>query len=186
MKALLTPRLARRPTDPDLLRAQMAMFVAQHDYPSARKSVKVIFDSGQAIANDYNNYAWLGLFDYDLGTEITTAAQQANTMSRNSNFAYLHTLACIYAAQDKVTEARQVLSRAMIIGNLGHPNSAVWYALGLLYEDYGLPQAAVAAYNRVQAHEFDDHTYVDPESAYILAQKRIAALKSASQNGGAF
>lgn len=186
MKALLAPRLARRPADPNLLRAQMTMFVAQHDYASARKTSKAIFDSGQAIANDYNNYAWLGLFDDDLGAETTAAAQQANTMSRNSNFAYLHTLACIYAAQDKVTEARQALSRAMIVGNLGHPNSAVWYALGVLYEDYGLPQAALAAYNHVQAHEFDDHTYVDPESAYILAQKRIAALKSASQKSGGF
>ncbi|MES2221942.1 MAG: DUF3857 domain-containing protein [Acidobacteriota bacterium] len=184
MKALLDPRLARRPTDPDLLRVQMSMFAAVHEFAASRKSEQSIIDSGQAVANDYNNYAWLGLFDNDLGAQITSAAQQANTLSRNSSFAYLHTLACIYAAQDKVTEARQVLSQATMAGNLGHPNSAVWYVLGLLYEDYGLPHAALAAYNRVQAHEFDDHTYVDPESAYILAQKRIAVLRSTSQNGG--
>ena len=63
--------------------------------------MKTLFDSGQAIANDYNEYAWLGLFDDDLGPEITAAAQQANTMSGNRNFAYLHTLACIYAAQGR-------------------------------------------------------------------------------------
>jgi hypothetical protein len=30
----------------------------------------------------------------------------------------------------------------------------------------------------VQAHEFDDHTYIDPEATYLLAQGRIQALTS--------
>ena len=162
----------------------MEMFVAQHDYATARLSLKTLFDSGQATSNDYNTYAWLGLFDDHLGPDITSAAQQANTMSKNGNFAYLHTLACIYAAQDNVTEARQVLEQTMEAGNLSHPNSAVWYALGLLYEDYGLPAAALAAYDRVQPREFDDHTFVDPTSEYILAQKRIAVLKAGSHSSG--
>ena len=34
-------------------------------------------------------------------------------LSNNSSFADLHTLACLYAAQGKTTEAKQVLLQAM-------------------------------------------------------------------------
>ncbi|HEV2618585.1 MAG TPA: hypothetical protein VGU23_01450, partial [Acidobacteriaceae bacterium] len=176
-KALLVPRLSRKPGDPDLLRQQMRLQVAQHDYAAARATVKVIFDSGQAVGSDYNSYAWLGLFDNSLGSDVTDAAQQANTLSKSSSFADLHTTACVYAAQGKVTEARQVLTQAMSAGNLVQPNSEVWYALGLLYEDYGLRDAAIAAYQRVQAHPFDDHSFVDSESTYLLAQKGVERIR---------
>jgi hypothetical protein len=179
-KALLAPRLARKPADPDLLRAQAQMMASAHDFAAARASEKVVFDSGKANDNDYNSYAWLGLFDNHLGQDVTDAAQQSNMLSKNSSFADLHTMACIYAAQGKVTEAQQVLTQSMTAGNLSQPNGAVWYALGLLYEDYGLPAAALAAYNKVEAHEFDDHHFIDAESTYLLAQTRIHALTKAN------
>jgi len=172
-KDMLAPRLARKSNDPDLLRQQMRMLTAQHDYAGARAVGKTIFDSGHATGSDYNSYAWLGLFDNHLGADVTDAAQQANTISKSGSFADLHTTACIYAAQGKVTEAQQVLTQAMTAGNMSQPNSEVWYALGLLYEDYGLKDAALAAYHRVQAHPFDDHTFIDAESTYLLAQKGI-------------
>ncbi len=177
-KTLLASRLAQRPTDPDLLRLQVRMLSAQHDYAAARATGKAIFDSGHATSTDYNNYAWSGLFDNNLGADIIDAAQKANISSRNSSFADLHTLACIYAAQGKVTEARQTLAQAMTVSNLSKPNSAVWYTLGLLYEDYGLRDAAISAYQHVQAHEFDDHTFVGPTSTWLLAQKGIARLNA--------
>jgi tetratricopeptide (TPR) repeat protein len=156
------------------------MMASAHDFAAARASEKVVFDSGKANDNDYNSYAWLGLFDNHLGQDVTDAAQQSNLLSKNSSFADLHTMACIYAAQGKVTEAQQVLTQSMTAGNLSQPNGAVWYALGLLYEDYGLPAAALAAYNKVEAHEFDDHHFIDAESTYLLAQTRIHALTKAN------
>ena len=33
------------------------------------------------------------------------------------------------------------------------------------------------AYKKVDAHEMDDHHYIDPTSTYVLAQARIAALE---------
>jgi hypothetical protein len=69
----------------------------------------------------------------------------------------------------------------MAAGNLSHPNSAVWYALGLLYEDYGLREAALAAYGHVQAHEFDDHTFIQAQSTYVLAQRGIARLSASAR-----
>ncbi|MGA7156165.1 MAG: DUF3857 domain-containing protein [Acidobacteriaceae bacterium] len=175
-KQLLSVRLARKPTDADLLRQKAFMLTAAHDYASARAAEKSIFDSGQAIDSDYNGYAWLGLFDDHLGNDVTEAAQQANVLSKNGSFADLHTMACVYAAQGKVTEAQQVLKEAMTAGNLSQPNAATWYALGVLYQDYGLREAALAAYHRVDAHEFNDHKFIDAENTYLLAQKGIESL----------
>lgn len=39
---------------------------------------------------------------------------------------------------------------AMSRGNLSEPNSSVWYAFGIIYEQYGVPTAAIAAYKRVE------------------------------------
>jgi tetratricopeptide (TPR) repeat protein len=140
-----------------------------------------LFDSGKATGNDYNSYAWLGLFDNHLGQDVTDAAQKANTLSKSATFADLHTTACIYAAQGRVTEAQQVLTQAMNAANLSQPNSEVWYVLGLLYEDYGLRDAAIAAFRRVEAHPFDNHTFIGSDSTYVLAQQGIARVSSASQ-----
>jgi tetratricopeptide (TPR) repeat protein len=174
--AMLTPRLQKKPDDRDLLMQQMRAYALAHDFSAAQATQQKVLDSGKATLIDYNSYAWLGLFHNDLGDDITKAAQQAVQMGKNSGFAELHTLACIYAAQGKTTEARQVLQEAMYAGNMPEPNSEVWYALGLIYEQYGAKKAALTAYRRVQVHEFDDHKYVDAESTYVLAQDRIREL----------
>jgi len=122
----------------------------------------------------------LGLFHGQPGEDIIKAAQQSNMMTKNGSFAELHTLACIYAAQGRTTEARQVLSQAMDAGSQTQPNSAVWYALGLIYEQYDARKAALEAYRNVEAHELDDHTYIDPVSTYVLARERIKSLTSAA------
>jgi tetratricopeptide (TPR) repeat protein len=175
-QAMLKPRLAQKPGDHDLLASQARAYALAHDFKSAQETEQKVLDSGKATASDYNSYAWLGLFHKDLGEDILKAALQSAQMNNNSGFAELHTLACIYAAQGKTTEARQVLQQAMYAGNIVKPDSSVWYALGLIYEQYGSRAAAVEAYRHVQAHEFDDHTYIDPASTYLLAQDRVREL----------
>jgi Flp pilus assembly protein TadD len=174
--AMLAPLLKRKPGDHDLLAAQSQSYAAAHDFNSAQLTAQKVLDSGKATANDYNSYAWLGLFHDDFGEDIVTVAPQSAQMNKNSGFAELHTLACIYAAQGKTTEASKVLQEAMYAGNMSEPTSQVWYVLGLIYERYGAKTAALDAYRRVQAHEFDDHTYIDPVSTYLLAQDRIRNL----------
>jgi tetratricopeptide (TPR) repeat protein len=176
-QALLAPRLAKKPGDHDLLAAQERAYELAHDWNAAQATAQKVLDSGKATASDYNQFAWLGLFHNDLGGDITKAAQQSVQMSKNASFAELHTLACIYAAQGKSTEARQVLQQAMYAGSEVEPNSAVWYALGLIYEQYGAKTAALDAFGRVQAHELDDHTYIGPGDTYVLAQAKIAELR---------
>jgi tetratricopeptide (TPR) repeat protein len=174
--AMLAPRLARKPKDHDLLSEQARAYQTAKDYSAARTAEQGVLDSGKANDNDYNTFAWLGLFDNHTGDAELKAAQQSNMLSKNGSFADLHTLACIYATEGHITEARQVLDQAMYAGSEPEPNSAVWYALGLIYEQYGATDAALAAYNKVQAHELDDHTYIDPASTWLLAQDRIHAL----------
>jgi tetratricopeptide (TPR) repeat protein len=176
LQALLAPRLKRKPDDHDLLSEQVRAFQAAHDFKSAQAAQQKVLDSGKATPPDYNSYAWLGLFHDDFGDDIVKAAQQSSQMLKNSSFAVLHTLACIYAVQGKTTEAREVLKQAMDANNMVEPDSSVWYALGLIYEQYGAKTAALDAYRRVQAHELDDHTFIDPISTYVLAQVRIHAL----------
>lgn len=175
-QAMLTPLLAKKPGDYDLLGEQVSLYALAGDFKSAQQTQQKILDTGKATAGDYNEYAWLGLFHNDLGDDITKAAQQSVQMTNNSSFATLHTLACIYAAQGKTTEARQELQDAMYAGSMPEPNSEVWYALGLIYEQYGEKQAALDAYRRVQAQEFDDHTHIYPTDTYVLAQQRIRSL----------
>lgn len=184
-QALLTPRLQKKPTDHDLLSQQVEVYSLQHDFVRAQETEKKVQASGKATANDYNTYAWLGLFDGQTGEAAVKAAQESAQLSKNASFAELHTLACLYAAVGKTTEARQTLGEAMYAGNQSEPNSAVWYALGMIYEQYGAKQAAATAYKKVQAHELDDHTYVGPTSTYMLAQARLAALGSAIGPGDA-
>jgi tetratricopeptide (TPR) repeat protein len=177
-QAMLAPLLAKKPKDHDLLSQQIRAYVLANDFVAAQATAQKVLDSGKADSSDYNSYAWLGLFHNSLGDDITKAAQQANMLTKNGSFAELHTLACIYAAAGRTTEARQVLDQAMYAGDMSEPDSEVWYALGLIYEQYGARTAALDAYQRVEAHELDDHTYIDGESTYVLAQARIKSLST--------
>ena len=79
----------------------------------------------------------------------------------------------LYAAAGKTSEARDLLQKGMSTANLSLPNSAVWFGLGLLYEQYGVNDAAIAAYEKVEEPEGQ----IDPADTYLLAQARLKALK---------
>jgi hypothetical protein len=117
-------------------------------------------------------YAWLSLFDEQVDDQALEAAQQANLLSKNNNYAYLHTLACLDAARGESAEARQLLLEAMSTGNLEVPNSAIWYGFGRIYEEYGVNDAAAAAYQRVERPD----GVIDPTGTFVLAQSRLKAL----------
>jgi tetratricopeptide (TPR) repeat protein len=93
-------------------------------------------------------------------------------LSKNASFADLHTLACLYAAQGKTTEAKQVLLQAMAAGNLTQPNSAAWYGFGAIYQQYGVTDAAIAAFKKVEKPE----RTISPTDTYVLAQAHLREL----------
>jgi tetratricopeptide (TPR) repeat protein len=170
--SMLDSRLAMRPNDRNLLEQQAEEAEAEGDFVRARKSLRTLLDSGRALATDYNSYAWLSLFQGTVDSQAVEAAQQAHLLTQNSSSAVLHTLACVYAAQGKTTEARQFLLQTMSSNNLAEPDGSVWFGFGLIYEQYGFPNAAIAAYRHVEKPEGT----INPIDTYILAQTRLKAL----------
>jgi tetratricopeptide (TPR) repeat protein len=172
--APINARLEKRPTDRERLNQSAFEAESQGDFARARKLLRLVLDSGKATSNDYNGFAWLALFDNHLDPESIQAGQQANLLSKNASFADLHTLACLYAAQGKMTEARQLLLDAMSAGNQAEPNSAVWFGFGSIYEQLGESDAAIAAYREVTRPD----GAVNPIDTYNLAQTHLKTLNA--------
>jgi tetratricopeptide (TPR) repeat protein len=171
-RSLLNNRIQRHPGDRLFLLQSAAEAEAEGDFPRARHAFRSIIDTGHALADDYNMYAWLSLFGEGVDDQALAAAQQANLLSKNSNSAYLHTLACLDAERGEAAEARQLLLEAMSSSNLEEPNSAIWYAFGRIYEQYGVYDAASNAYKRVERPE----NIYDPTDSFWLAQARLKTL----------
>jgi len=173
---MLESRLAKHPDDETLLRLKTEYAETKGDFDLGRATEQAVIDKGKATANDYNAYAWMSLFDGKVDTDVVKSAQQAAMLTRQSAFAELHTLACIYAFQGKSAEARDLLLKAMGIANLSEPNEAVWYGLGNIYEQYGIGDAAIEAYKKVEKPE----GRIGPTSTYLLAQARLRGMGSAA------
>jgi tetratricopeptide (TPR) repeat protein len=171
---MLDARQAKHPNDNDVARERSAEARARGNFADARKALQPLIDSGKAETNDFNEYGWLQLFDGTVDAVGVQAAQQANMLMKNESYAALHTLACLYAAQGKTTEARQLLLQAMSAGNISEPNSAIWYGFGSIYEQYGVKDAAIAAYSKVEKPE----GRIDPVDTYVLAEARLKALRA--------
>ena len=169
---ILAAQLARHPDDENLLRIKAYNLEAQEDFAEARATRQKLFDNGKATDNDYNGYAWTALFDNKIDADAIKAAQQSTMLSRNGAFGDLHTLACLYAQQGRTAEARDLLEKAMTAANLSEPNSEVWFALGSIYEQYGVTDAAIDAYQKVEKPEGRIHS----TSTWLLAQARLKTL----------
>jgi tetratricopeptide (TPR) repeat protein len=174
---LLDAQLSKHPTERGLLWERARAAQEQGDYTAARKSMHTLIEAGDANNSDYNSYAWNSLFQKLVDAEALQAAQQSNMLSKNANFADLHTLACVYAAQGKTTEARQVLLQAMNAGALVQPNSEVWFAWGAIYEQYGLSDAAIQAFEQVTKPE----GRISSTSTYLLAQAHLQELRASQK-----
>jgi tetratricopeptide (TPR) repeat protein len=178
MNQLLDEHIAKHPNDEVLLRQKAYAAEEQGDFVLARATEQLVMDKGKANANDYNMYAWTALFDGKVDADVVKNAQQAAMLTNNSSFAELHTLACIYAVQGKTSEARELLLKGMAAENLSEPNSAIWYAFGAIYEQYGINDAAIEAYRKVEKPEGP----INPSDTYVLAMARLKALGASAQN----
>jgi tetratricopeptide (TPR) repeat protein len=170
---MLDAHIAKHPDDEYLLRLKRKAAEARGDFALARATTQLLIDKAKASAGDYNSYAWTSLFDGTVNADIVKAAQQGNMLSKSTSFAELHTLACIYAYQGKTSEARELLLQAMAASNLSEPNSEIWYGFGSIYEQYGVNDAAIEAYGKVNKPEGP----IDPTATYILAQIRLKAIR---------
>jgi len=174
-KKMLDAQLSKHPDDDTLLRMKTSYFEAHGEWSAARATLQALFDKGKSTAPDYDRYGWSALFDNSVNDEAAKAARQATTMTKNSNFSQLHTLACLYAAQGKTAEARDILQKSMRAFDLAVPNDSIWFGYAALYEQYGIDDAAIEAYGKVKKPE----GRIGANSMYLLAQSRLKALKTA-------
>ncbi len=168
-EALAKKRLAKKPKDDEALRALSSNAATARDYASAAKYAERIVDELSPTQNDYNNAAWFELFVGNL-THAMENARRATAEESQTSAAALHTLATLYAETGKNIEARDALLRTLDKSRRDEPDSSDWYVLGRMAENYGVRDAALAAYKRVVKKENDG------ASVWELAQRRLAAM----------
>jgi tetratricopeptide (TPR) repeat protein len=147
---LLDSRLAKRPEDRALLLQRVDEAVAEGDFTAALDRCRKSLDSAHATSEDRNRCARLAVFAGKVDEEALAEAQSANLAEHKDNAAYLTTEAWINAELGNMAEARQLLLDAMDEAGLEEPSSDMWFAFGRMYEQYGVPAAAAAAYRRVK------------------------------------
>ncbi|MGH9772171.1 MAG: hypothetical protein ACRD4Q_10810 [Candidatus Acidiferrales bacterium] len=160
------------------MRAQVRSAEISGDYVRAHAVGQKIIDSGRAQARDLNSLAWDSLFIGNIEPSDIDAALKATQLIKD-NPSILNTLGCVYAAVGKTSEARDVLVKAMDLQNLDEPNEDVWYAFGLIAEQFGETAVAIANYGRVMRPSNPEEITA---SSFLLAQSRLKALQS-EKNG---
>jgi transglutaminase-like putative cysteine protease/tetratricopeptide (TPR) repeat protein len=165
-------RLARDPEDLSIIASRSELEAFRGDMRAARQVLKPLIEQGRAPANILNSYAWYALYLDQIDDESVEIARRSNQETRSNSYAILHTLACLYAEIGRTAEARELLLKGIDAGGLDEPDSAIWYGLGRVAEQYGDEKAALAAYQRVTLEEGEP----EPISTWALAQKRLRAL----------
>jgi len=167
---LAKKRLAKKPKDDEALRALSSNAAKARDYASAAKYAEQIVDELSPTQNDYNNAAWFELFVGNV-THAMENARRATAEESQTSAAALHTLATLYAETGKNIEARDALLRTLDKSRRDQPDSSDWYVLGRMAENYGVRDAALAAYKRVVKKDQNDGA-----SVWELAQRRLVAM----------
>ena len=170
-ETLAKQRLERLPKDRAALRALAVSASAKRDYEAAERYAQQIIDETAPEREDFNNAAWYGVFTGNLERAMENARQATGGEKRGKQTApSFHTLAVIFAESGKTVEARQALFSSMEQRNHDQPDSNDWYVLGRIAETYGVREAALAAYKRVQPDNTD-------ASVAELVERRMKGLK---------
>ena len=167
---LAKKRLAKKPKDDEALRALSSNAAKARDYAAAAKYAEQIVDELSPTQNDYNNAAWFELFVGNV-TRAMENARRGTAEESQTSAAALHTLATLYAETGKNIEARDALLRTLDKSRRDQPDSSDWYVLGRMAENYGVRDAALAAYKRVVKKDPGDGA-----SVWELAQRRLVAM----------
>jgi tetratricopeptide (TPR) repeat protein len=153
------------------MRAMTYIAAKKGDYDAAVTWSRRLVDDVTPTAADYNRAAWVALFrGKELERAIEDARHATGESEKRGHASSLHTLAALYAEVGKTVEARQALLKAMDSRTSDEPTSDDWFVLGRIAETYGVRDAAIAAYKRVEKEEPNGVT------TWELAQRRMTAL----------
>jgi tetratricopeptide (TPR) repeat protein len=175
--ALAAERLKLLEGDQDAVLMSMEAEANRGNFAAARGWAQKLVDQGKENAGILNNIAWYALFTPKV-EQADIATSIKSTQLARDNAHILHTLACLYAVTGKAKEARDLLLRAMDDLNLAEPNDDYWYAFGLIAEQYGEREIAVADYRKLEKPK---EPLSIPTSSYTLAQTRLKALGGESK-----
>ncbi len=173
LKTLAQKKLARDPKDWRALRFLMKAHLETLAFEAHRQALVRLEEHGVADAGDYNNSAWLALFQPELPEYALEHARRAVVMAKGENWAMLHTLATVYAEAGHCQQARQMILKAMAANGQIEPSADDWYVLGRISEHYGEREAAFAAFARVEPPKPE---HKRGAATYVLAQRRLRAL----------
>jgi tetratricopeptide (TPR) repeat protein len=166
--------LASAPDDPFVLSLIASVRLALGDLSGASGAYRKLIDGGKASPGDFNNAAWLLLFQEPVGETAVDWARRAVEGTGRRGYASLNTLAAVLAAAGRPAEAREVFLQALDARETDALGGADWVVQGLIAEKYGLAAAARTAYAKVQDGADDDKD--DPTRPSAYARLRLSKL----------
>ena len=175
-RKLVEEGLSRDPKSAAYLRAQYRLSSEQEDYERALDAMRKVTHTAKVSASDWNNLAWVSLFVNDTGVAALEAASKANRLTQNRSGPDQHTLGCLKALQGDTAGARKALFQYVDLGGARPLDDSARMLLGLIDEQLDLMDVA--------RENFEKLTRPKPSvggSSYALAQKRLAAMKSATR-----
>jgi transglutaminase-like putative cysteine protease/Flp pilus assembly protein TadD len=170
--ALANQRLKLLDNDVDAQTMMMEAEASRGGFKAAQAAAQKLVDQGKQNAGLLNNIAWYALFTPKVEAADIAAAIKSTEMSKD-NPHILHTLACLDAVTGKTKEAHDLLVRSMDDLNMDEPGDDYWYAFGLIAEQYGEREIAIADYRKLKLPK---EPLEIPTSSYTLAQARLQAL----------
>jgi len=175
--AVADERLKLLENDSDTLNMKMEIEAGRGDFTAAREVGNKLVAQGKESAEILNSLAWFALFlPKASDTDVAMAVKATQLAADNPHI--LHTLGSLYAATGDTKNAREVLLRAMDDQNLDEPNEDFWYAWGLIAEQYGEREIAIADYRKLKRPK---EVLELPSSSWKLAQARLKALGAESK-----
>jgi tetratricopeptide (TPR) repeat protein len=171
-QAMLQEALRRRP---DLQVAEWSLEASlahSGDLAAAEVIARRAAEAPTRTEGDFNQLAWIALCRGNVGDATLAAARRAVELGSRRHGSSLHTLAAVLAERDAPEEAFQILLELFEMRGEATPTSADWYVLGRIAEGYGVPEAAAAAYARVEKPRM-----ADLMSTWTLADRRASKLK---------
>jgi tetratricopeptide (TPR) repeat protein len=174
LRLLASQRLRAHPDDKDAtVYFGRSLFIAGNGKGYERE-LRRLMEAGKGDSSLYNSLAWLSLFLRTANADDVEMARKAVEGSNRRGRAQLNTLAAVLADNGKVAEAHEVLLESWRWMGRDGPWPDDFYILGRIAEQVGRREEAIQYYRQEPAPPPGIH----PESsAYVLAQKRLAAFK---------
>ena len=168
--------MAQRPGDIGAKQALVRALNGQGRFADALETWAAEVRQGTANATQLNSYAWQALVAGAVDPFAVKAAENAHMQWQRRNYASAHTLACLYADQGRVSEARRVLLQMLEDHPREDPLSGdIWLIRGLIAESLGENRSATTSYRSIQKPDRDS-----ADSSYAIATARLSRIEGSA------